>query len=62
MIIHERIRTYFKDAADDEEANADPAWPHLQLVFELFLRVCVSQEVDAASLKRNISGLSPIFV
>jgi len=45
-----------EDAADDEEANADPAWPHLQLVFELFLRVCVSQEVDAASLKRNISG------
>ena len=47
------------DGGDEDELAADPAWPHLQMVFELFLRVCVSQEVDAATLKRNIS---PSFV
>lgn len=42
--------------AEEEDPLTDPAWPHLQIVFELFLRVCVSQEVDAATLKRNITG------
>jgi serine/threonine-protein phosphatase 2A regulatory subunit B' len=41
---------------EEDDPTADPAWPHLQIVFELFLRVCVSPEVDAATLKRNISG------
>jgi serine/threonine-protein phosphatase 2A regulatory subunit B' len=42
--------------AEEEDPLTDPAWPHLQIVFELFLRVCVSPDVDAATLKRNITG------
>jgi len=42
--------------AEEDDPTSDPGWPHLQIVFELFLRVCVSQEVDPATLKRNISG------
>lgn len=46
-------------AAEDgeEEAYADPAWPHLQLVYEFLLRFIVSAEVKAKSAKRYIDTL-----
>ncbi|KAE8703911.1 Serine/threonine protein phosphatase 2A 59 kDa regulatory subunit B' gamma isoform [Hibiscus syriacus] len=40
--------------AEDEEPAMDPAWPHLQIVYELFLRFVVSPETDAKIAKRYI--------
>ncbi|KAF7813641.1 serine/threonine protein phosphatase 2A 57 kDa regulatory subunit B' theta isoform-like [Senna tora] len=44
------------DALDveDEEPSMDPAWPHLQIVYELFLRFVASPELDAKLAKRYI--------
>ncbi|KDP26746.1 hypothetical protein JCGZ_17904 [Jatropha curcas] len=39
---------------DEEEASMDPAWPHLQLVYELFLRFVASSEVEVKPAKRYI--------
>lgn len=39
---------------DEEEPVMDPAWPHLQIVYELFLRFIQSQETDAKLAKRYI--------
>jgi serine/threonine-protein phosphatase 2A regulatory subunit B' len=36
---------------DEEEPVMDPAWPHLQIVYELFLRFIQSQETDAKLAK-----------
>lgn len=41
---------------DDEEPTLDPAWPHLQLVYEFFLRFIVSSEIEARTLKKYING------
>ncbi|KAE8690099.1 Serine/threonine protein phosphatase 2A 57 kDa regulatory subunit B' theta isoform [Hibiscus syriacus] len=40
--------------AEDEEPAMDPAWPHLQIVHELFLRFVVSPETDAKTANRYI--------
>ncbi|KAK7246933.1 hypothetical protein RIF29_41804 [Crotalaria pallida] len=40
---------------DDDEPFMDPAWPHLQLVYELFLRFVASPELDAKLAKRYIN-------
>ncbi|KAK8607300.1 hypothetical protein V6N13_053042 [Hibiscus sabdariffa] len=39
---------------EDEEPSTHPAWPHLQVVYELFLRFVVSPETDAKLAKRYI--------
>ncbi|XP_008799952.1 serine/threonine protein phosphatase 2A 57 kDa regulatory subunit B' theta isoform-like isoform X1 [Phoenix dactylifera] len=39
---------------EEEEAVMDPAWPHLQIVYELFLRFVASPETDAKLAKRYI--------
>ncbi|KAI4336628.1 hypothetical protein L6164_015129 [Bauhinia variegata] len=39
---------------DEEEPSMDPAWPHLQIVYELFLRLVASPELDAKLAKRYI--------
>ncbi|XVF81589.1 hypothetical protein PTKIN_Ptkin15bG0167200 [Pterospermum kingtungense] len=39
---------------DEEEPAMDPAWPHLQIVYELFLRFVASPETDAKLAKRYI--------
>ncbi|VFQ90019.1 unnamed protein product [Cuscuta campestris] len=41
------------DVEDDEPAM-DPAWPHLQIVYELLLRFVASPETDAKIAKRYI--------
>eukprot|EP00164_Ancoracysta_twista_P001504 GFYU01001971.1.p1 GENE.GFYU01001971.1~~GFYU01001971.1.p1 ORF type:complete len:528 (+),score=163.97 GFYU01001971.1:227-1810(+) len=45
-----------KDGFDPEEDEPvlDPSWPHLQLVYELFLRFVVSSELDAKKAKQYI--------
>ncbi|RZC60718.1 hypothetical protein C5167_022477 [Papaver somniferum] len=39
---------------DEEEPLMDPAWPHLQIVYEFFLRFVASPETDAKLAKRYI--------
>lgn len=41
---------------EEEEPVFEPAWPHLQIVYELFLRFIVSTEVDIRTLKKYING------
>ena len=37
---------------EEEEPSMEPAWPHLQLVYEFLLRVVVSNDTDAKVAKR----------
>ncbi|KAJ4974633.1 hypothetical protein NE237_007807 [Protea cynaroides] len=39
---------------EEEEPLMDPAWPHLQVVYEFFLRFVASPETDAKLAKRYI--------
>ncbi|KAK1318372.1 Serine/threonine protein phosphatase 2A 59 kDa regulatory subunit B' eta isoform [Acorus calamus] len=39
---------------EEEEPLMDPAWPHLQIVYEFFLRFVASPETDAKLAKRHI--------
>ncbi|MED6184646.1 hypothetical protein PIB30_049522 [Stylosanthes scabra] len=39
---------------EEEEPSMDPAWPHLQLVYELLLRYVVSSDTDTKVAKRYI--------
>ena len=40
--------------AEEDEPFLEPAWPHLQLVYEFFLRFIVSSDVDPKVAKRHI--------
>ena len=40
--------------AEEEEPTMEPAWPHLQIVYEFLLRYVVSSETDAKFAKRYI--------
>ncbi|CAL9163035.1 unnamed protein product [Musa hybrid cultivar] len=40
--------------AEEEEPVMDPAWPHLQIVYEFFLRFVASPETDAKLAKRYV--------
>lgn len=39
---------------EEDEPVLEPAWPHLQVVYEFFLRFVVSQEVNAKNVKRYL--------
>lgn len=39
---------------DEDEPSLEPSWPHLQVVYEFFLRFIVSAEVKAKSAKKYI--------
>ncbi|XP_062010271.1 serine/threonine protein phosphatase 2A 57 kDa regulatory subunit B' theta isoform-like [Rosa rugosa] len=39
---------------EEDEPSMDPAWPHLQVVYELFLRFVASPETDAKLAKRYV--------
>jgi serine/threonine-protein phosphatase 2A regulatory subunit B' len=41
---------------DEEDPIFDPSWPHLQIVYEFFLRFIVSSDVDVRTLKKHITG------
>eukprot|EP00798_Chlamydomonas_sp_ICE-L_P009809 gene9809-7697_t len=49
-----RTRTVENYEADEEEPSLDPAWPHLQIVFEFLLRYIVSNDTDAKIAKKYI--------
>ena len=40
--------------AEEEEPSLEPSWPHLQIVYELFLRFIVSNDVDPRVARRFI--------
>lgn len=39
---------------DEDEPRLEPSWPHLQLIYEFFLRFVVSTEVTAKQAKKHI--------
>jgi len=41
---------------EEEDPIFEPAWPHLQIVYEFFLRFIVSSDIDIKTLKRYING------
>lgn len=41
---------------EEEDPVFEPSWPHLQIVYEFFLRFIVSSEVDVRTLKKHITG------
>jgi serine/threonine-protein phosphatase 2A regulatory subunit B' len=41
---------------EEEDPFSEPSWPHLQIVYEIFLRFIVSNEVDIRTLKKYING------
>lgn len=40
--------------AEEEEPSLEPAWPHLQIVYELLLRFIVSGDTDAKTAKKFV--------
>jgi serine/threonine-protein phosphatase 2A regulatory subunit B' len=54
--LHESAAAIDPGAApdDEEEPFLDPAWPHLQLVYELLLRYVVSPDTDTKVAKRYV--------
>lgn len=45
-----------EDELDEDDPTFDPRWPHLQLVYDVLLRLSISSDVDAHTLKRSITG------
>jgi serine/threonine-protein phosphatase 2A regulatory subunit B' len=43
-------------AVEEEDPVYEPSWPHLQIVYEFFLRFIVSGDVDVRTLKKHITG------
>jgi serine/threonine-protein phosphatase 2A regulatory subunit B' len=48
--------------ADEDEPVFEPAWPHLQIVYEFFLRFIVSNDLDLKILKKHINGTFVLHV
>jgi len=44
---------------DEEEPNLEESWPHLQIVYELFLRYVISNDMDTRLAKKH---LEPNFI
>lgn len=43
------------DSEDSEETHLEAAWPHLNLVYELLLRLVVSKQVDSKTAREYFS-------
>ena len=44
------------DLEADDDNNIEPAWPHLQIVYELFLRFIISPEVNGKVAKKFVDA------
>jgi serine/threonine-protein phosphatase 2A regulatory subunit B' len=44
------------EGSDEDDPVFEPSWPHLQIVYEFFLRFIVSSDVDLRTLKKYING------
>uniref|UniRef100_A0A1J3FLK0 Serine/threonine protein phosphatase 2A regulatory subunit n=1 Tax=Noccaea caerulescens TaxID=107243 RepID=A0A1J3FLK0_NOCCA len=51
---HESKVLEMHDMVDDEEPSLEPAWPHIQVVYEILLRFVASPMTDAKLAKRYI--------
>ena len=49
----------FSETGMDQEEEVDPAWPHLQGIYEFFLQLVINEAVDVRSLKVYVT---PQFV
>jgi serine/threonine-protein phosphatase 2A regulatory subunit B' len=49
----------FSDTGVEQEEEVDPAWPHLQGIYEFFLQLVINEAVDVKSLKVYVT---PQFV
>jgi len=47
---------------EDDEPTLEPAWPHLQIVYEFFLRFVASNDMDVKILKKHINGLFVLHI
>jgi serine/threonine-protein phosphatase 2A regulatory subunit B' len=41
----------FSETGIEQEDEVDPAWPHLQGIYEFFLQLVMNEAVDVRSLK-----------
>lgn len=41
----------FSETGVEQEEEVDPAWPHLQGIYELFLQLIINDGVEVRSLK-----------
>ena len=49
----------FSETGVEQEEEVDPAWPHLQGIYEFFLQLVINETVDVKSLKVYVT---PQFV
>ena len=49
----------FKETGVEQEEEVDPAWPHLQGIYEFFLQLIINEAVEVRSLKVYVT---PQFV
>ena len=49
----------FSETGIEQEEETDPAWPHLQGVYEFFLQLVINEEVEVRALKAYVT---PEFV
>ena len=49
----------FSETGIDQEEEMDPAWPHLQGIYEFFLQLVINESVEVRSLKVYVT---PQFV
>ncbi len=49
----------FSETGIEQEEEIDPAWPHLQGIYEFFLQLVINEAVDVKSLKVYVT---PQFV
>ena len=41
----------FSETGVEQEEEVDPAWPHLQGIYEFFLQLVINEAVEVRSLK-----------
>lgn len=49
----------FSETGIEQEDEVDPAWPHIQGIYEFFLQLVINEAVDVKSLKVYVT---PQFV
>jgi len=57
-----RTSEHNSESEEEEEPAFEPAWPHLQIVYEFFLRFIVSNEMDMKIQKKHINGLVVLHI
>lgn len=45
----------FSETGIDAEEEMDPAWPHLQGIYEFFLQLVINESVEVRALKQYVT-------